>query len=540
MEVADLTARKSENSPSSESLVAAMLDPEFYPKPPQAVTHRETHISHLFFAGDVVYKIKKPVRFSFLDFSTLAKRRYYIEQELRLNGRLAPSVYLGVVPIGFDGGRWKLDSSSKPAEYALVMRRLPEKRFLKFLLETKQVTPEMMEKLAKLIAEFHASAKIPENLSPAGHLAIVEKYWKENFVDLEPFAGRAERDRMNEIQAFGADFLRSNRELLAQRVSQGRVRDVHGDLHAEHICFAPEGIEIFDCIEFSAELRCCDVASEIAFLAMDLAVRGGRELMETFVAEYLKRTNDPNLRKLLPFYACYRALVRAKVHALRLGCWNDETARYFRFAARVIWERVKPFIVLVCGLTGSGKSTISRELACRLDVPLINSDVVRKQMASKAGQQIVPFNEGIYSPSMTEKTYAAMAYEAEQQVAKGQGVILDATFSRRAQRQAIVELAKRYGAPVAVIHCAAADATIERRLKERAAAATDVSDGRWEIYLTQKAQSEPLTDIPLSLRLELQTDAPLEELANACEEFLHARWAQFANPRPESFAQEKG
>ena len=540
MEVADLTARKSENSPSSESLVAAMLDPEFYPKPPPAVTHRETHISHLFFAGDIVYKIKKPVRFSFLDFSTLAKRRYYIEQELRLNGRLAPSVYLGVVPIGFDGGRWELDSSSKAAEYALVMRRLPEKRFLKFLLETKQVTPEMMEKLAKVIAEFHASAKIPENLSPAGHLAIVEKYWKENFVDLEPFAGRAERDRMTEIQAFGADFLRSNRELLTQRVSQGRVRDVHGDLHAEHICFAPEGIEIFDCIEFSAELRCCDVASEIAFLAMDLAVRGGRELMEIFVAEYLKRTNDSNLRKLLPFYACYRALVRAKVHALRLGCWNDETARYFRFAARVIWERVKPFIVLVCGLTGSGKSTISRELACRLDVPLINSDVVRKQMASKAGQQIVPFNEGIYSPSMTERTYAAMAYEAEQQVAKGQGVILDATFSRRAQRQAIVELTKRYGAPVAVIHCAAADATIERRLKERAAAATDVSDGRWEIYLAQKARSEPLTDIPLSLRLELQTDAPLEELANACEEFLRSRWAQFANPRPESFAQQKG
>jgi predicted kinase len=140
---------------------------------------------------------------------------------------------------------------------------------------------------------------------------------------------------------------------------------------------------------------------------------------------------------------------------------------------------------------------------------------------------------------MTEKTYATMAYEAEQQVAKGQGVVLDATFSGRAQRQAIIEFAKRYGAPVAVIHCAAADATIERRLKERAAAATDVSDGRWEIYLAQKAQSEPLADIPLNLRLELQTDAPLEELANACEKFLRSRWAQFAK-RPESFAPEKG
>src|SRR5262249_9397252 len=223
MEVTHLKPDKSENSSPSESLVAAMMDPAFYPKPPPTVTHRETHISHLFFAGEVVYKIKKPVRFSFLDFSTLAKRRYYIEQELRLNRRLAPSVYLGVVPIGFDGTRWELDGPSMPAEYALAMRRLPEKRFLKFLLETKQVTPEMMEKLAKLIADFHASAKVPEDLSPPGHLALVEKYWNENLVDLEPFAHGPERGRFDEIKAFGANFLNRNGELLARRLSQCRV-----------------------------------------------------------------------------------------------------------------------------------------------------------------------------------------------------------------------------------------------------------------------------------------------------------------------------
>lgn len=506
-----------------------MIEPGFYPKPPRTVTHRETHISHLFFAGDLVYKIKKPVQFSFLDFSTLAKRRYYIEQEFELNRRLAPSVYLRIVPIGFDGTRWELDGSSKPAEYALEMRRLPEKRFLKFLLETKQVTPEMIEKLAKLIAEFHTSAKIAEDLSPTDHLKIVEKYWNENFVDLEPFVPAVERDRTNEIKAFGADFLTRNSELLAQRTSQGRVRDVHGDLHTEHICFAPEGIEIFDCIEFSPELRRCDVASEIAFLAMDLAVRGNRELMEILVAEYLKWTNDSDLRKLLQFYACDRALVRAKVHALRLGRWNDETARYFRFAVRAIGEPIKPFIVIVCGLTGSGKSTVSRELARRLDVPVINSDVVRKQIASNAGQQIVPFNKGIYHPAMTEKTYATMASEAEQELAKGQGVILDATFSQRGQRKAIIEFAKRYGAPVAVIHCVASPATIEQRLKQRAAAGSNVSDGRWEIYLAQKAAAEPLDDVPPSLQLELQTDASVEELANICAEFLRSRLAHMHN-----------
>ena len=522
MEVAHLTPEKSANGSPSESLVAAMMDPAFYPKPPPTVTHRETHISHLFFAGDVVYKIKKPVQFSFLDFSTLAKRRYYIEQELRLNRRLAPSVYLGVVPIGFDGTCWELDGPSKPAEYALVMRRLPEKRFLKFLLETKQVTPEMMEKLAKLIADFHASAKVPEDLSPMVHLSIMEKYWNENLVDLEPFAPGSERSRFDEIKAFGANFLKRNGELLAGRVSQGQVRDVHGDLHAEHICFAPEGIEIFDCIEFSPELRRCDIASEVAFLAMDLCVWGGRELMETFIAQYLKWTNDTDLRKLLPFYCCYRALVRAKVHALRLGCWNVETTRYFRSAAQFTWQPRKPFVVLVCGLTGSGKSTVARELAARLGVPVINSDVVRKQMASKSGQQIVPLNEGIYSPAMTEKTYAKMVSEAETQLVQGQGVILDATFSRRVQRKPIFNRAKRYGAHVALIHCSAPPATIQQRLKERAAAGTDISDGRWEIYLAQKAAAEPLDEIPLGQRFELNTDAPVEDLADASEAFLRA------------------
>ncbi|HEX5605908.1 MAG TPA: ATP-binding protein, partial [Candidatus Binatia bacterium] len=191
----------------------------------------------------------------------------------------------------------------------------------------------------------------------------------------------------------------------------------------------------------------------------------------------------------------------------------------------VIGEPIKPFVVLVCGLTGSGKSTISRELARRLDVPLINSDVVRKQIASKAGPQIVPFNEGIYSPAMTEKTYATMVSEAEEELAKGQGLILDATFSRRAQRKAIIDLANRYGARVAVIHCVASPTTIEQRLKKRAAAGSDVSDGRWEIYLAQKAAAEPLDDIPPSLQLELQTDASVEELGNACEEFLRSRLA---------------
>ncbi len=513
--------------PAIDSLLAAMMEPAFYPKPPAAVTHEETHISHLFFAGDLVYKIKKSVQFSFLDFSTLAKRRHYLQEELRLNRRLAPSVYLGVVPLAFDGLRWQLGGWFKPAEYALVMRRLPEKRMLTFLLETRQASIEMMNDLAKMLADFHAGAEVVKDLSPSAYLSIVKKYWHENLTEWEAFIPGSERKGLRAIKEFGVDFLERRHGLLAQRVAEGWIRDVHGDLHAEHICFAPEGIEIFDCIEFNSELRRCDLASEIGFLVMDLCVRGGEALAERLVAEYLSFMKDPALPELLPFFACYRALVRAKVHALRLAGWNDETARYFRYARRLAWEPLKPFLVMVCGLTGSGKSTLARELAERLGLPAINSDVVRKQIASKPGREIVPLNQGIYSPAMTEKTYAKMIRQAEKQLRAGKGAILDATFTRREAREKVFRLAEKYRIPLVVIHCSAREASIEQRLHERALAGTDISDGRWEIYVAQKAADEPIEEIPREDWLELNTDAALVEQANGCEDFLRAHLARY-------------
>jgi uncharacterized protein len=514
------------HSRSQESLVAAMMEPAFYPRPPAVVTHRETHISHLFFAGDLVYKVKKAVRFSFLDFSTLAKRRHFLQEELRLNRRMAPSVYLGVMPIGFDESGWRLGGWAEPAEYTLVMRRLPEKRMLPFLLETKQLTVEMIAELATLLAGFHASAEIVRGIDPSDYLSTVQKQWDENLAELEPFLeSSADHESMGWIKSFGAEFIMKHRDLLARRVRDGWVRDVHGDLHAEHICFAPEGIQVFDCIEFNAHLRRCDLAAEIGFLLMDLSVRGGEFLVEPFLTRYGQRIHDAEMDQLLPFFECYRALVRAKVHALRLGQWNDEAARYFSFARRLTWEPLKPFLVLVCGLTGSGKSTLGRELARRLGLTVINSDVVRKQIAGNSGRQTVSLNQGIYSPTMTEKTYAAMTRAAKQQVLLKHGAILDATFIRRAQREKIARLAERYGIPLLVIHCSTPDAITQNRLRRRAAQGTDISDGRWDIYVAQKAAAEPPDEIATSRRLELDTDAPLEQLASHCEIFLRSSLA---------------
>lgn len=508
---------------AQKTLVAAMLDPGFYPNRPEEILHKETHISHIFLAGDLVYKIKKSVRFPFLDFSTLAKRRRFLEAELRLNRRLAPAIYLGVAPIFHDHTGWHLNRSGKPAEYALLMRRLPEKRMLDYLLETGQATAEMMGQLADRLAAFHLGAERVKREVSVDHLPDIAHEWDKNVAELRPLLANGAGGDLDGIATAGDHFLRSHAALIARRAADGWVRDVHGDLHAEHICFAPEGIQIFDCIEFSDELRRCDLASEIAFLSMDVSVRGGEPLIRPFVDRYLSKLNDPDILILLPFYECYRALVRAKVHALRLGTWGEEATRYFDFAKRFKWNRFQPFLVLVSGFTGSGKSTLARSLGARLDMVVINSDETRKRIAGKQGSEIVPVNTGIYSPAMTEKTYETMALEAEREVRAGRGMILDGTFVARTQREKCILLAQQCKIPLLVIHCRASEDASAERLQRRAAAGEHTSDGRWEIYLAQKAAYEEMDEIPADSRLELCTEASLEKLAAQVEDFLAAR-----------------
>jgi uncharacterized protein len=333
------TPSDGESSHLQDGLVAAMMDPGFYPKRPPEIIHKETHISHVFLAGDLVYKIKKAVRFSFLDYSTLDRRVHFLNEELRLNRRLAPSVYLAVMPITFDGSEWHLGGDEPAAEYALIMRRLPERRMLPFLLETSQVTPAMMVELAEVLAKFHAQAKritLPDSL---GYPKALAQQWNDNFRELEPWVKTSiDADAVGVLKDFGARFIDRYHDLFIQRAQQGWIRDVHGDLHCEHVCFAPEGIQIFDCIEFDAEIRQCDLASEMAFLAMDLAVRGGEFAIKPLFARYRALVDDPEMPVLLPFYQSYRAVVRAKVHALRAGEINQEAARCLRFAGRFTWD----------------------------------------------------------------------------------------------------------------------------------------------------------------------------------------------------------
>src|SRR5215475_15225756 len=228
--------KKKHGEGSQPELVSAMLEPSFYPKRPTKVAHKETHISHVFLTDDLVYKVKKAVRFSFLDYSTLSKRRHFLNEELRLNRRLAPSVYLAVMPISFDSTGWRLGGWSEPVEYTLIMRRLPERRMLPFLLDSGQLTPEMMRAVAEVLAPFHAGAEQVKRGAGFQYPSSVQKEWEQNLAELQPFLGTLiDEDAFEALRQFGGQFSDRHHDLIMRRFSEGWIREVHGDLHCEHI-----------------------------------------------------------------------------------------------------------------------------------------------------------------------------------------------------------------------------------------------------------------------------------------------------------------
>jgi uncharacterized protein len=390
------------------------------------------------------------------------------------------------------------------------------------LLQSAQVTPEMMRSLAQVLFTFHAHAKQSNPAGAAAHFDAVTKQWRDNLKDVEQLIGNAiDLDDFAAIKAFGDHFLDEYREFISRRAADGWVRDGHGDLHCEHVCFAPEGIQIFDCIEFDPQLRLCDLASEIGFLLMDLEARGAAHLGEALLIRYRDLINDSSLIVLLPFYKCYRALIRGKVETLRAGP-SDAAARYFTIAGRQTWSPYKPFVVVVCGLTGSGKSTLARELSERIGIAGINSDVVRKELTGKSGRG-VPFNQGIYSSEITEETYGKMFAEADRRLSGGQSVMLDATFAQRRYREKLLAVAARHHVPVYFLHCVASDSLTQTRLRERAMKQNEVSDGRWEIYLEQKSTEEPLDECSGEVYLDLSGDRSSEDLRRSSERFLRGR-----------------
>lgn len=513
--------------PALPPLIRGLLAPEAYPHPVDRVDLVQTHISYVLLAGDYVYKVKKPLDLGFLDYSTLEKRRFYCQEEVRLNDRLCPGTYLGVSSIVETPDGFRIDAPGEPLEYAVRMRRLPAHRMMPELLARGEVTPAMVRALGRRLADLHASAETDNRIASFGRMETVSANWRENFEQTEPYVGRTvTREQFETIRVYVERFLADNADLVERRADEGRARDCHGDLRADAVVFREDAVCIFDCIEFNDRIRFSDVASDLAFLAMDLDFRGFPGLADELVGAYIGRSLDSTLPPVLNFYRCYRAYVRAKVDGFQVDetevpeAQREEARRkaqaYFRLAEAYAGQPEPRAVIAMSGLTGSGKSYLGDALAGRLGAYVTWSDVVRKQLAgiSPTDPAQVPFQAGIYSPEMTARTYAALVETAKPFAARGRPVVLDATFLAAEQRALARDLARETGARFLLVECRASEEVTRKRfgLRTRGPA---ISDGRPEIYESQRSAYEPPDELPPEERLSLDTDASLPDLLAA-------------------------
>ncbi|HVN28925.1 MAG TPA: AAA family ATPase, partial [Candidatus Binataceae bacterium] len=411
------------------ALVRAMLQGGFYPDRPASVDLRQTHISIVFLAGDFVYKIKKPVRFSFIDASTLERRFEFCRDEVQLNSRLARGIYLGVVPILRRGNSFALGPICEApvenaVEYAVKMRRLDDAAMLDRRLAASNVTTSTIRAIAKRLAEFHANCSREKSWQYCSAAAV----WRTvigNLEESESFASAGiDRALSERVENFCRRSIRVLWETINERARAGRAPEGHGDLRCEHVCIEDGRIEVIDCVEFSESLRYGDVALDIAFLAMDLERLGWADLSREFVRAYIAVSGDEELATVMPLYKCHRAIVRAKVAALKSeepeieGSERERARRsmheYFALAGRYA-DEAAPALVVICGRSGTGKSTIARALRERTGFAILNSDRVRKKIAG-VGADVhahAAYGEGIYSARATHATYDTMLREAE-------------------------------------------------------------------------------------------------------------------------------
>jgi aminoglycoside phosphotransferase family enzyme/predicted kinase len=504
-------------------IAQALLNPEIYPEPTKTVRLEQTQMSFVFITDKYVYKTKKAVNLGYVDYTTLEQRKFFCDKEVELNKRLSPDTYLGVIPITRNDGGYTLDGEGEIVEYAVKMKILPFDRMLDVLLKENSVTGDMMPRVAKKMAEFHSKAATGGVIDDFGKIELINHNNEENLNQMAPYIGRTlTGTEHKKIAAFVRSFTRENATLLEKRITDNKIRDCHGDLHAAHICFE-DGLIIYDCIEFNDRFRYCDVASEVAFLAMDLDHNGRADLARSFVNSYIEYSGDGDIEKLLNFYKCYRACVRGKVACFKLddpyvseqhkkeAHYNAES--YFDLACA--YTNPTPTLFITTGLTGCGKSAVAAELAKRLGLVLLSSDITRKKLANISIKEhcFNCFDSGIYSPEFTRKTYDALFSETEKILKDGGSVIIDATFVRADDRKEAKKLAEDAGARFFVIECTLDEETAHKRLDNRLSECT-ASDGRWEVYMAQKKNMEPVVEIPPQSHIKIDTLKSIEDNVN--------------------------
>lgn len=506
---------------TSEALVAALAQPGAYPWQPAAVELVETHVSWVFLAGDRVVKVKRPVVYPFVDFRDLASRHRSCQEEVRLNRRLADDVYLDVVPIVQTAGGVRVGGEGEPVEWATLMRRLPATGMLDARLRADDVPADLGERLAARLVPFHRDQCPPCGTGPET-AAAATRIVSENLAELSPFAATFRGPGQFALVALAMRaFMAEQAGLLQRRAADGWIREGHGDLRCEHICLEASGaVQIFDCVEFNRDLRCADVASDLAFLLMDLVRLGAAGAAGDLLAAYRAAGLDLP-EALLRLSWAHRALVRAKVACLKLKDAETEAAAtalrvkaadYVDLATAACLT-VRPALIVMTGLSGTGKSTVARRVARALGAPLFASDVVRKQLAGVDGAAPAAWREGIYRPEWSNATYDRLFALAEVELAADKPAVLDAAFLAAEQRAGAAALAARRGVPLLIIETVCDEPTVAARLEARTAAGASPSDATLATYQQQRATLDasppPIPTGALTVRVDTTGDVPI-------------------------------
>lgn len=506
------------SSEPSSPMIRALLQPERYGHEVERCQLIETHISWVILTGSYAYKIKKPVDLGFLDFSTLEKRRFFCEEELRLNRRLAPGIYLEVVPISGTAHAPVINGEGEAIDYAVKMVQFAQEAQLDRMLDQGGLEPWHMDAFARFVADFHARATVAGKADDYGSPSKVWAPMAENFSQIrERIADVRQLEVLAAVAQWSHSTFASLESLLAQRKADGFIRECHGDMHLRNLAWIDESPVAFDGIEFSPNLRWIDVISEIAFLVMDLQDRGQFALAQRFLNGYLELTGDYAGLKLLPLYLVYRAMVRAKVCAIGLEGESDVGSRvkleaefaHYLSLAQSYTRPTSPGLLVTRGLSGSGKTTLSQPLVENLPAIRLRSDVERKRLYGLApleSGRAAPA-AGIYGAEATARTYDRLRELAAWVIEAGYTVVVDATFLQYWQRELFERLAREMGVGYGILEFVASEPTLRHRLRRRQG---DASDADLAVLEHQLAGYESLHVEERGRSVRIDTEAPFD------------------------------
>ncbi len=504
----------------SSQLIHALQNPALYPHPVGGFHVIETHISWILLTGLYAYKIKKPIDLGFVDFSTLEKRRHYCQEELRLNRRLAPELYAEVVSIGGTTQWPTLDVRTGAIEYAVKMAQFDDSHRLDRLLESGRLTRDHIDQLADTLAHFHREIDIAPDDSNFGTADAVYQPITENFRQISPLiSDDADRERLQRLQQWSTTAFDRLKDAITKRKKNGFVRECHGDAHLANMVLIEDTVVLFDCLEFNANLRWIDIISEVAFCVMDLDDRDQPDLAARLLDRYLQRSGDYGGLTLLRFYQVYRAMVRAKVAAIRLQQLEAEATNnilqdYRQYAA--LAERYsqpsQAMLVITYGVSGSGKTTVTQELLQRYPFIRIRSDVERKRLFGLALDERSNKKRAdeIYGRDANQRTFNQLEKLARDILAAGFAVIVDATFLREEERHQFHRCAEAMSVPFRILSVEASEPVMRERIRQRQQAGNDASEADLDVLTRQLKLREPLAPVEQEFVLRIDNDKVLD------------------------------